>query len=56
MIAETSFLVALLEVVARVPLPPSPPRGRGRPPVYSDRLFLQGLLIMIVRRLETVPL
>ena len=56
MIAESSFLVALLQVVARIPLPPSPPRGRGRPPVYPDRLFLQGLLIMIVRRLETVPL
>jgi hypothetical protein len=57
MIAEPSLLVALVEVVARIPLPPPPlPRGRGRPPVYPDRLFLQGLLIMIVRRLETVPL
>ncbi len=56
MIADGSLLVALLEVVSRIPLPPSPRRGRGRPPVYSDRLFLQGLLIMIVRRLETVPL
>jgi hypothetical protein len=56
MIAEGSFLVALLAVVARIPLPPPPPRGRGRPVVYPDRLFLQGLLIMIVRRLETVPL
>ena len=55
MIAEPSLLVALLQVVARIPLPP-PPRGRGRPPVYPDRLFLQGLVIMIVRRLETVPL
>ena len=55
MIAEGSLLVALLTVVARIPLPP-PPRGRGRPLVYSDRLFLQGLLIMVVRRLETVPL
>lgn len=43
-------------MVARIPLPSPPPRGRGRPPVYPDRLFLQGLLIMIVRRLETVPL
>ena len=56
MIADGSLLVALLLVVARIPLPPQPPRGRGRPPVYSDRLFLQGLVIMIVRRLETVPL
>lgn len=56
MIAESSLLVALLQVVARIPLPPPPARRRGRPPVYPDRLFLQGLLIMIVRRLETVPL
>jgi hypothetical protein len=56
MIAEPSLLVALLRVVSRIPLPPPPRRGRGRPVVYSDRLFLQGLLIMIVRRLETVPL
>lgn len=57
MIPDGSFLVALLHVVARIPLPPPPPRRRrGRPVVYSDRLFLQGLVIMIVRRLETVAL
>lgn len=56
MIADGSFLVALLQVVSRIPLPPPARRGRGRPVVYPDRLFLQGLLIMIVRRLETVPL
>ena len=56
MIAEPSFLVALLEVVARIPMPPPPRRGRGRPPLYPDRLFLQGLLPRVVRRLETVPL
>jgi hypothetical protein len=57
MIAEPSFLVALVAVVARIPLPPPPPRrSRGRPVVYPDRLFLQGLLIMVVRRLESVPL
>ncbi len=56
MIADGSLLVALLRVVARIPMPPPPPRGRGRPVVYPDRLFLQGLLILIVRRLETVSL
>ena len=56
MIADGSLLVALLQVISRIPLPPPPRRGRGRPPVYPDRLFLQGLVIMIVRRLETVPL
>ncbi len=29
MIADGSFLVALLQVVARIPLPPPPPRGRA---------------------------
>lgn len=54
---NSSFLVALLQVVTRIPLPcPSVKRRRGRPPVYPDRLFLQGLVVMIVRRLETVPL
>ena len=57
MIADGSLLVALLQVVSAIPLPPPPPRrGRGRPVVYSDRLVLQGLVIMIVRRLETVHL
>jgi DDE family transposase len=56
MIPEGSVLVALLQAVAHLPLPPPPPRGRGRPPVYSDRLILQGLVIMIVKRLETVAL
>ena len=29
-------------------------RGRGHPKVYSDRLFLKALVIMIVRHLHTV--
>ena len=57
MVAEPSLLVALVRAVAQIPLPPPPAqRGRGRPPVYSDRLILQGLVVMIVRRLETVAL
>lgn len=58
MIADGSILVALLEAVNRlpVPAPPAAKRGRGRPAVYPDRLFLQGLVVMVVRRLETVPL
>jgi hypothetical protein len=34
--------------------PPPPKRGRGRPKVYSDRLFLKALVIMIVRHLHRV--
>ena len=56
MIPDGALLVALRQVVAHIPRPPPPPRGRGRPPIYADRLCLQGLLMMIVRRLETVHL
>jgi hypothetical protein len=38
----------------RIPAPPLPPRRPGRPLLYSDRLFLKALLIMIVRRLHRV--
>jgi DDE family transposase len=56
MVANGSHLVTLVELVDRLPLaPPAPPR-RGRPPVYSDRLFLKALVIMSVKRLPTVPL
>ncbi len=54
MVPEPSVLVALVQLVDRLPLPPAPPRGRGHPPVYSDRLFLKALVIMIVRRLTKV--
>ena len=56
MLADGAVLVALLPGVARIALPPAPPRGRGRPPVYADRLILPGLVVMIVKRLGTVPL
>lgn len=56
MVAAGSNLVTLVELVDRVPLPAPAPAGRGRPRVYSDRLFLKALVIMIVKRLATVPL
>jgi hypothetical protein len=52
--AEPSLLVALVTLVDRIPLPPPPPRARGRPTVYPDRLFLKALVIMVVRRLPRV--
>ena len=55
MVASGSHLVTLVELVDRLPLAAAPP-GRGRPRVYSDRLFLKALVIMIVKRLATVPL
>jgi hypothetical protein len=55
MVPEASVLLALVRLVDQLPLPP-PPLGRGRPRVYSDRLFLKALVIMIVRRLPQVHL
>jgi hypothetical protein len=48
------MLAALLQMVERLPLPPPPPRGRGRPVVYSDRLFLQAVVVLVVRQLTSV--
>src|ERR671916_1016872 len=45
----------LVNLVDRSPAPPPPAqRGRGRPKVYTDRLFLKALVVMIVRHLHTV--
>lgn len=55
MIAQETLLVILVKLVDRIPMPPPPAqRGRGRPKVYSDRLFLKALVIMIVRHLHKV--
>jgi hypothetical protein len=54
MIEHETLLVTLVKLVSRIPVPPPPTRGRGRPRTYSDRLFLQALVIMIVRHLHTV--
>src|ERR671932_2346908 len=55
MIGQVSLLVMLVQLVDRLPpLPPPPKRGRGRPKVYTDHLFLKALVIMIVRHLHTV--
>jgi hypothetical protein len=55
MIGEDTFLVKLVALVDRIPRPPGlKKRGRGRPSVYSDGLFLKVLVIMIIRHLHTV--
>jgi hypothetical protein len=55
MIAQETVLVQLIRLVDRVPAPPpTTRRSPGRPIVYSDRLFLKALVIMIVRRLHKV--
>ncbi len=56
MITHNSVLVQLIApLIERIPSPPaSPRRRRGRPVVYSEKLFLKALVIMIVRRLHKV--
>jgi hypothetical protein len=55
MIAQEPVLVQLIRLVDRIPAPPPPKRRpRGHPLVYSDRLFLKALAIMVVRHLYTV--
>lgn len=54
MVRDASLLLALVQLVDAIPLPPPPRAGRGHPKVYSDRLFLKALVIMIVRHLATV--
>jgi hypothetical protein len=54
MLLQDPLLVLLIRLVDRLPLPPSfEKRGRGKPRIYSDRLFLKALVIMIVKRLST---
>ena len=55
MIGQESLLVTLVRWVDRLPVPPSvPQRRRGRPKLYTDRVFLKALVIMIVRHLYTI--
>jgi hypothetical protein len=57
MVPESSLLLALVDVVDAIPSPPEPRPDRsrgGRPAVYSDRLFLKALVIMLVRNVSTV--
>ena len=53
MIPQISLLVMLVQMVDRIPTPPATKPSRGRPVVYSDRLFLKALVIMIVKHLHT---
>src|SRR3954451_19596897 len=53
MVPQMSLLVLLVDLVDTVPGPPVA-RRRGRPPTYADRLFLEALVIMLVRNVATV--
>jgi hypothetical protein len=55
MVSQDSLLVTLVQLVDHLPLPEaSSKRRRGHPAVYSDRLFLKALVMMIVRHLHKV--
>lgn len=54
MITQDSVLVQLIRLIEHIPSPPPLPRRRGRPIVYSEKLFMKALVIMIVRRLHRV--
>jgi hypothetical protein len=55
MVSQDSLLVTLVQLIDRLPMSMSPQkRGRGHPKVYTDRLFLKALVIMIIRHLHTV--
>src|SRR5437764_924438 len=55
MVPQDSLLVILVQLVDCLPMPPQPSnRRRGHPNVYTDRLFLKALVIMIVRHLHKV--
>ena len=55
MVPQERVLVMLIKLVDAIPQPPPPvKRGRGRPAIYSERLFLKALVVMIVCRLPAV--
>lgn len=54
MITQDTVLVQLIRLIERIPSPQPPPRRRGRPIVYSEKLFLKALMVMVVRRLHKV--
>lgn len=54
MLHREALLVTLVGLVDQIPMPEEQKkRGRGRPKVYSDRLMVKALVIMVIRRLYT---
>lgn len=55
MVPRNTVLICLLLLVEQIPVPPvQAPAGRGRPTIYSRRLFLKAVVIMVVQRLPTI--
>jgi hypothetical protein len=54
MLQQEPLLVTLVKLVDIIPMPQAPQkRKRGHPQVYSDRLIVKALVIMVIRRLYT---
>ncbi len=53
MASQAPLLMQLLALVDQVPLAPSAAR-HGRPRLYSERLFLKAVVVMVVRHLPTI--
>ncbi|MGZ3353096.1 MAG: transposase [Xanthobacteraceae bacterium] len=53
MVSQTPLLMQLLALIDQLPLAASAVR-RGRPCVYSERLFLKAVVVMVLRHLPTV--
>jgi hypothetical protein len=54
MLTHGSILVSFLWLVEPIPTPPPPvKRPRGRQEFSADQLFVQALIVMIIRRLST---
>ena len=55
MIVEFSLLVMLVKLLDRIPEPKAASkRNRGRPVIYSERLIVKALVVMIVKQLHSV--
>jgi hypothetical protein len=54
MIPEESLLVTLVKLVDGIPMPVVTKAKRGRPVRYPEKLFLEALVIMIVKHLHKV--
>jgi hypothetical protein len=51
MVTKEPLLVIFVKLVDRIPLPYEVERRRGRPQIYTKRLLVKALLIMVIRRL-----
>lgn len=54
MVPDATPLLTLLALIDTIPLPAAEPSRRGHPPVFGERLFLKGVVVMVLKRVTTV--